>query len=209
MNMIATLEAQLAALERAYAMRDINYRTYFGRKDWLLERFANQLKMHESGMRYSSPVDSRIKFTTGRGDKLKLRATTYARTPNRQGAIVLPRSCENVPLAFAEDGEIFHEHDTSRPPLARVMEAKQDGDGIDLVAKWSNSQRARDMRTIIRERARAGKPNYASAGLRIPASGSTLAWVGDKVVNVIDRFTLDEVSLVHYPADDLSIVTSA
>ena len=86
---------------------------------------------------------------------------TYLRPPNG-GAIVLPYSCGNVPSDFAETGEIFYEHDKSRRPLARVMEAEQNGDGIDIVAKWANFRERRGTRTVLRERAQRGKPNYAS-----------------------------------------------
>jgi hypothetical protein len=207
MSIVSELDARLAALDRAYYWREIDKRTYEDRKDHLLAVFHSKLASHETKLRYSTPVNSRFELKSGRGDKLELRATTYMRTPNLAGAVVLPRSCENVPDDFADEGEIFWEHDTSRPPIANVVAAKQNGDGIDVIAKWSNSAIARDTRTVLRERARAGKPNYVSAGLRIPASGSRLEWCGNGFANVIESFTLDEVSLVKRPADDLAIVT--
>jgi hypothetical protein len=181
---------------------------------WSQQTFFKQLAMvraydqqqRSQVMRYSAPVSNH--YEIGRSDKLRLRAVSYSMFPNHDGSIIRPYSCRNVSDDFSSKGWIYFKHDKTKPPVARVMEAEQHENGIDIVARWEKSQRARDLKTILRERQLSGHPNCASAGLKIARNGQRMERVcGDTLANVIDDWTLQEVSLVRRGADDSALVT--
>jgi hypothetical protein len=192
---------------------EVNHKHVLNRT-WTQETFFKQLAMARAydqqkrlqQMRYSNPVSNH--YEIGRSDKLRLRALSFSVMPNHDGSIIRPYSCRNVSDTFSSKGWIYFDHQKHKPPVARVMEATQDDFGIDIVARWEKSQRARDLKTILRERQLSGHPNCASAGLKIARNGQRMERVcGDSLVNVIDDWTLQEVSLVRRGADDSALVT--
>jgi len=141
-----------------------------------------------------------VKVMEGKGSTFRAYAATWNREPDHKGAIFTSSSCNNVE-EYVNRGKVCFNHDPASQ-IGIPFSAENDEYGLLIKGRYLNTDLGRTMRTVIRERLRAGKTAPASLCLKAPCDDAVelIGFDGNPISIVTDWRLAGECSYVGYPA---------
>jgi HK97 family phage prohead protease len=113
---------------------------------------------------------------------------------------VVKGAFQNTLQYFIQDGFVALNHDWNGNSIGYVESASEDETGLLVNVKFHSTEEAQKVRTIMQERAAAGKSNRMSIGYKVIKSEPSAQG------KLLKELKLYEVSVVNVPANELAVI---